>query len=268
MKLLVGADPELFIYKNDVPVSAYGLVPGTKESPFTVNKGAVQVDGMALEFNIDPADDEESFSSNISEVMETLRGMVSGYDVKATPVAEFGMEYILEQPVEAIMLGCDPDFNAWAGGVANESPDAETPFRTGAGHVHIGWTKGKKPYDLNHRKKCINVIKQMDFFLGLPSLFFDGDNKRRMMYGKPGCFRPKSYGVEYRVLSNKWLDSKDTVKWVFRNTKEGVERLFKGEKVFNMVDKSILLNLMAEKPDLHRVDRLLEKLDIEVPEAA
>jgi len=58
MKILVGCDPELFVKKDGVLVSAHGLVQGSKEHPFRVSKGAVQVDGMALEFNIDPAEDE------------------------------------------------------------------------------------------------------------------------------------------------------------------------------------------------------------------
>ena len=34
--------------------SAHGLVKGTKERPQTTDNGAVQVDGLALEFNTDP----------------------------------------------------------------------------------------------------------------------------------------------------------------------------------------------------------------------
>ncbi len=44
-------------------VTASGLViPDTaKEKPFPVTNGAVQVDGMALEYNIDPASTVEEF---------------------------------------------------------------------------------------------------------------------------------------------------------------------------------------------------------------
>lgn len=55
MSYLVGADPELFVSKAGVILSAFGLVGGTKKVPQKVERGAVQVDGMALEFNIDPA---------------------------------------------------------------------------------------------------------------------------------------------------------------------------------------------------------------------
>ena len=57
----VGADPEIFLGDADGGlVSAYGLIKGDKEHPFPVTNGAVQVDGMAAEFNIDPDRDWET----------------------------------------------------------------------------------------------------------------------------------------------------------------------------------------------------------------
>ncbi len=44
-----------------------------------------------------------------------------------------------------------------------------------------------------------------DLFLGLPSAGADKQGKRRELYGKAGRYRPTSYGIEYRVLSNYWL---------------------------------------------------------------
>ena len=54
-KILVGCDPEVFVKQNGVFKSAFGLIKGDKKNPQKIRNGAVQVDGMALEFNIDPA---------------------------------------------------------------------------------------------------------------------------------------------------------------------------------------------------------------------
>src|ERR1700754_112901 len=270
MSILVGADPELFAFNNESPVSAYGLIPGTKYEPFEIEHGAVQVDGMALEFNINPAATEDEFLNNLNSVMETLRSMVPGYNIRAVPVAEFGIEYIDAQPKEATELGCTPDFDAWAEGRVNDPPNAKLPFRTGAGHVHLGWvpTNDANIFSEEHMLDCVSVIKQMDFFLGLPSLFYDKGTKRRTMYGKPGCFRPKTYGAEYRVLSNQWLESDDLKRWVFRNVQAGMDRLRKGDLVYKRATPNILKSLMDEKPDLKRVQMILDRLEIEIPKAA
>lgn len=268
--LRVGADPEMFAYKGGYPISAYGLIQGDKENPFPVDGGAVQVDGMALEFNINPAETEDQFVSHLNKVISALRNMVPDYEVLATPVAEFGAEYIAQQPHAATHLGCNPDFDAWADGYINEPPNGKLPFRTGAGHVHVGWVESNDAniFDDAHITDCCNRIKQLDFYLGLPSLFFDKGIKRREMYGKPGAFRPKSYGAEYRVLSNAWLASDSLKRWVFRNTKVAMQRADEGDFAFKKVHHSILKNMMLPDPDLRRVRQIMEKLNIEVPEAA
>ena len=77
VKITIGADPEIFVTNKDGRFrSAHGLVPGTKTEPFRVNNGAVQVDGMALEFNIDPVETEDDFVTNITSVMQQMQEMV------------------------------------------------------------------------------------------------------------------------------------------------------------------------------------------------
>ncbi len=229
LKLLIGADPEVFVMQGGKFVSAHGLVEGTKDVPFAVDCGAVQVDGMALEFNIDPAANSKEFEHNISTVMSILDGMVPDHTLNPVPTATFGAEYMSQQPEEATEMGCDPDFNAWTGGDINPKPDSGADFRTGAGHIHIGWTKDVDINNPDHLEACITVVKQLDWSLGILSTLFDKDVKRRNLYGDWGAFRPKSYGVEYRVLSNAWLQDPRLVKWVYATVTSAVQRLYKGE---------------------------------------
>lgn len=241
MNIRIGADPEYFVKQNGVFVSAHGLVNGNKKNPLKVDKGAVQVDGMALEFNIDPAESEDEFFVNINTVFAQLKAMCPDHEHVIAPVADFPLEYINSQPLEARELGCDPDFNAWSG-LENVKPDAELPMRTASGHIHIGWAENMDKGDPNLYQDCRIVAKQMDFFLGLPSLFFDADERRRQMYGKAGCFRPKPYGMEYRTLSNAWLTSENLIKWAFRNARKGMEQVMQGnilEDQFGSVDEII-----------------------------
>lgn len=230
--ILIGCDPEVFVRKDGVFRSAWNLIKGDKQNPQKVHRGAVQVDGMALEFNIDPAADANEFALNVNTVLSIMKGMVPEYEVVATPVADFEQSYLDAQPEEAKELGCEPDYCGWTGKV-NPMPNAKLPMRTASGHVHIGWTQDEDPQDPSHQHRCHIVAKQMDYYLGLPSLLFDDNVRRRIMYGKAGAIRYKSYGVEYRTLSNAWLRSEALMKWVFNNAKKGVEAAMSGEFLFD-----------------------------------
>lgn len=229
MAYLIGTDPELFVTKGGILQSAFGLIKGDKRKPFKVNKGAVQVDGMALEFNTDPTADVDEFVTNIQEVMSQLQEMVPEYEFFIEPTAEFGKDYIEKQPQEAKELGCDPDFNAYTGEM-NEKPDGETGFRTAAGHLHIGWTENEDVNCPYHFDECREVVKMLDRYLGIPAEEIDKDEKRREMYGELGAFRPKPYGVEYRVLSNFWLKDERLMRWVFKKAQRAMDDLVSDRK--------------------------------------
>lgn len=225
MNILIGADPELFVKdRHGNLLSAWNMIPGTKKEPHKVEKGAVQVDGMALEFNIEPAIDEAMFIENINHVMAQMKNMIP-HEFFISPVAHFGHDYLKAQPVEALELGCDPDFNGWTGS-PNPRPDGDRPFRTASGHVHVGWDNGRDVHNPEYFFEAAAVAQQLDFYLGLPSLLVDADKTRRELYGKAGAFRVKPYGMEYRVLSNFWLSDPKLQGWVYRASKRAVEDMF------------------------------------------
>lgn len=232
-QLLIGADPEIFVSKNGQLVSAFGLIEGDKENPVKVKQGAVQVDGLALEFNIDPAATEQEFVSNIDTVMGILASMVPEHKFEIQPVAEFGFEYIKAQPEKAKELGCTPDYDAWKSAV-NPRPDGDRSFRTAAGHLHFGFIDScDAPItDQDFIDYCSSKVRELDFYLALPSLFYDADVQRRELYGKAGAFRPKVYGLEYRTLSNMWLKTTELKQWAYRASIEAWKRMESGISLF------------------------------------
>lgn len=209
-----GCDPEGFIFdtKKELYVSAAGLIPGTKESPHPVEGGAVQVDGMAAEFNTEPVSTFRDFNANIEKVIKQLTAMLpENHELRFVPSVVFDKKIFDASPEDAKELGCTPDFNAWEG-CPNPPPcDPDNPYlRTGSGHLHIGWPNA--PDDINneqHVMNCRDLVKQLDWFLGGWSVKIDTDATRRKLYGKAGACRYKPYGVEYRVLSNFWVTSRD-----------------------------------------------------------
>jgi len=214
MKLLLGADPEIFVEDKGTPISAHKMIKGNKQNPFLVKSGAVQVDGMALEFNIDPAATSDEWLHNIDTVLHILKGMIpEEYDMSELATAHFDPDYLKAQPRIARMLGCEPDFNAYTG-EQNPRPDEKVDFRTAAGHIHLGWGEDMDE-GVAHIEECTLLTKQLDIYLGVPSVLLDADQKRRELYGMAGSYRPKEYGMEYRVLSNFWIMSEELIKWVF-----------------------------------------------------
>jgi len=232
MRITIGCDPELFVTNKEGKFrSAYGLVPGTKENPFPVENGAVQVDGMALEYNIDPVDNVDDFVLYNQSVMAQLKDMVPEYNFAIVPSCRFNGNHFRRQPEEAKELGCTPDYNAYTM-KENPKPDNKTTMRTASGHIHIGFCEGADVNDPDHMIRCSVLVKQLDCFLGLPSLLWDGDTARRKMYGAAGAFRPKPYGVEYRVLSNAWLLSEERMRFVYNQTVAAVDNLIEGNRPF------------------------------------
>lgn len=259
-KILIGCDPEVFVKQKGIFKSAFGLIQGDKKNPLRVRNGAVQVDGMALEFNIDPASSEDEFCINVVDVLGQMKKMVPEFEVVATPVAHFTHEYMKEQPKEALELGCEPDFNGWTGNI-NPRPNADRPMRTASGHVHIGWTNNANIHDELHRSQAFYAAREMDFWLGLPSLFYDDDKERREMYGKAGCLRVKPYGFEYRTLSNAWLNSESLMRWVFRNAHKGIQSVMNG---ISLVDKYGDIQEIINQSNKKEALKIIKKENIEV----
>lgn len=221
----IGADPEVFMGKGTQFVSAHGAVPGDKLNPTKVENGAVQVDGMALEFNIDPAHSFEEFDNNLTSVQNTLKGMIGDHNFIEDVSVFFDEEFTKDIPAENLMLGCSADFNGWTM-QETPKPDGEALMRTAGGHVHVGGFFTSSPFQYPHYDHCGRLARLLDETLGVYSILWDKDDKRRSMYGQAGCFRPKKYGMEYRTLSNAWIFQPKLRLFVYESVKEALSLMF------------------------------------------
>lgn len=219
-----GADPEIFVSKNNKFKSAHGMVEGDKANPLRVEKGAVQVDGMALEFNIDPAENFEQFQNNLDVVQQQLKAMIGDHEFMTQSSVFFDQELFDAVPEENKELGCDPDFNAWTER-ENQKPEGSQLMRTAGGHVHVGGF-GQGVVDDYVFIVAAKLTRIMDETLGIYSLFWDHDDERRKMYGAAGAFRPKPYGMEYRSLSNAWIFKPQLVRFVYDGAVEALNKMF------------------------------------------
>jgi hypothetical protein len=264
MQYLVGADPELFIKNMSTGqfISAHDVIPGSKLLPQQVNYGAIQPDGVSAEFNIKPAKTHEEFSTNVFSVVNALTSIVrnklgADHSLVATPTAYFDVKYFRKLPAQAKALGCTPDYNVWTGTMNKVvAPSSRRPFRTGAGHIHVGWTEGASHEDSAHVTKCLRVVKQLDACMFVPSLLWDNDGKRRELYGKMGSYRIKPYGVEYRPLSNAWVFKPLLHKFIFETVRRACNALDDGDWLWNDWNASGRLHTIAEGGSLNDLDVL------------
>ena len=224
MKFLIGADPEFFIKKKyGGYASTVGLIGGSKWEPKKIDEDghAILEDNVAVEFNIKPASSFDEFRSSIHKVLDHIRGILPGYEFSKESAVSFPQEELMTP--EAQMFGCEPDFDAWRECV-NEKPCADDKnLRSAGGHIHVG-------SDLAISNP-VAVIRAMDLFLGVPSTQLDAGTLRRELYGKAGCFRAKSYGTEYRTLSNFWIFDDSLIQWAFDGTQRALEFVEKGNTI-------------------------------------
>lgn len=63
-------------------------------------------------------------------------------------------------------------------------PEGDRLFRTGAGHIHIGWGADIPVDNREHHEICASFVKMLDATVGLFMTCIDRDPRRRELYGK------------------------------------------------------------------------------------
>jgi len=210
----IGSDPEVFVTDpTGKVVPIIGLVGGSKEHPLPLGDGyAVQEDGVALEYNIPVCGTVADFTAAIEEGLRRSKAKLpAGYGTIIKPDHIFDRGQLTD-PL-AWVSGCDPDFSAWTmekrEGL-NYNAAAVPLARYCGGHIHISYPNAK---DMSPLTKTY-LVRVMDMLLGVPSRWLEGDSIRSQQFGTFGIYRPKSYGLEYRTMSNVWMTIPVLLKWV------------------------------------------------------
>lgn len=242
--ILIGSDPELFIYNKEKAeiVSAIPFIPGTKDAPYIIgDKGyALQTDNILAEFNIPPTNNVDEFVEHMNfmkgYIQEHLNKINPNLTLLHLPDGHLKEEYL--QHPQAKEIGCSEDYNAWKDGEVNPKP-AEFPgtLRTVGFHTHIGYKDPVAPLN-------IIIIKFMDLFLGVPSVIIEPKNERRQVYGSAGSFRHCRYGCEYRCLSGYFLKDDNLIRWAFNNTLKAIEEV---NKYLNDDEDSIDIDVLKDE---------------------
>lgn len=215
--LSLGSDPEFFIAtrEGDIVSSQTARVKGRKERPKPMALGHIHRDNVLVEINVPQAYNCDEWVHNHVKVLDCAESEISDNYNLVTIASHIMDPGELVSP-EALIFGCEPDFNAWNGGEINPQPDPCTDLRSASGHIHYGLRHPE--FELG-----LAVVRAHDCILGVPSVLMDSDTERRKLYGKAGAYRPKPYGVEARCLSNFWMRNEKLMAWAWRNAKRAVD---------------------------------------------
>lgn len=225
--ILLATDPELFTKKSATGLisSVAGLLGADKHNKRIFSDDIrIQEDNVLVEFDINPHETLAAFDDNIKRGIDACAEAVGavGHEIAYGVSSHiFTPEELASFHKDAFVFGCDPDYNALTG-MRNPKPEAADPgLRTGGGHIHIGYSKLRDVS--SDSQKILGVL--CDYYLGLPALLLDSDDRRKELYGKAGACRFKPYGIEYRVLSNFWIQNKENRAWAWEQAHKAYDMM-------------------------------------------
>ena len=213
--LSFGSDPEFMLVRDGRYFSAIEIIQGSIDNRINIKGHQFYWDNVLAECAVRPAIGSQKFIESLKECFDIFSKMVHPYKLKIQASQEYPDSEL--QSAEARIAGCKPDFCAYElKQVMPPTIEIESQsLRTCGGHIHLGSNKGALVSD---GYEPIVIVYLLDLFVGIPSLFLDQDKtsyNRRELYGQAGRYRVKSYGLEYRSLSNFWLTSPKLVKLIY-----------------------------------------------------
>lgn len=236
MKFTFGCDSEFFLFnskKGRYECAAEADVPGTKAKPHKLTHGTVQIDGTAVEIGTRPATSGYEFGYYLSQTLREVRELIpKHFKFMFRPSVTYEKKYWESIPETYKKLGCDPYFNALNSNF-EPSPVPKLPqFKSyGGGHLHLGWTKDQELTQSHFwdariiSRQCVEVLSKTRF------IWENGVQSSRSTFYNIHAYRPKSYGVEYRGLSNIWLNYPRLWPWLFDTAKAIYDRTLDGKYV-------------------------------------
>lgn len=227
-RVTMGCDPEFFFAIKGKTIGAEKILPkegleykpGTSEGPAGDGRHTVRgeknskviIDGIQAELN--PR--ANTCRANLgNEISACFREVYKKLESHPGVTAEFGQTVqITKEEMKSLdkaskQFGCTPSKNAYTEKNNVKIKDASRYYkRSAGGHIHLGHDGQehvKKTLE-NHKE----LVPMLDIIVGNTCVLLDkdpGNIERRKNYGKAGEFRTPPHGIEYRTLSNFWLQS-------------------------------------------------------------
>lgn len=271
----IGADPEIFLTDEDG-----NIVPSTEVIPKGdglkhLLYGKVVQDGIQVELNPMANSCRQMTAYYISTCFTLLQQELDKralegkkYSISKLSVVKLSKEQMKALPEKVLELGCKPSLNLYDSEAKVGVEGAKYPYRSGAGHVHLGdlprtiFFNAKKDYD-PYVKTSVDrraeLVQLLDIIVGNTCVLIDRDPlqvERRKHYGRAGEFRLPNHGLEYRTLSNFWLRDYALASFVFGMSRYAVMILHSSHKKLHTTS-----DFKQHSVDLSR--ELIESVDVD-----
>ena len=222
----MGCDPEFFFVDNSGKTTgAEKVLPekGLQYNPYNSTRADemsnIVIDGVQSELNPRPGACRANLGNEIAACFRVLQKTLAAkgsINVSFEPVVKLSREELHSLSEKSKVFGCAPSTNIYQ---QAESQIRVNPKRylkrSAGGHIHLGDGGSKK---INKALTNFDVmVPILDIIVGNTCVLLDRDpsnKERRKNYGRVGEYRPKSYGLEYRTLSNFWLRSYQLMSFV------------------------------------------------------
>lgn len=277
----MGCDPEFFFSKKGEVVGAervlskdgiiYDQKKARAEGRYTYDGGIytdrpnskIVIDGVQAElnprYNACRANLGNEIGACFRELYEQIRGD-KNLNVDFTPVVEISKKELESLSIKSRVFGCAPSMNIHTASKSKISVDPSVyRFRSAGGHIHLGLFEDRNSYDLKKKLEINKILMEtfnpnrlvpiLDIILGNTCVLIDRNElakERRKVYGKAGEYRLPPYGLEYRTLSNFWLQSYQLMSFVMGLARMGYLIVFNTLRSETDHYEKYILNLVNE----------------------
>lgn len=269
-----GCDPEFFFSNAAGVVESANVLP---ELGIDSGRGKIVIDGLQAELNPSANSCREVLGVSISQLFRTMSRNLAmqSPDIKpsfstAVTLTDADMEKLSDR---AKTFGCSPSQNLdkEVGGKISVDPSTYR-VRTAGGHIHLGeqseivWRDTALAHIFTEEQHRVNAVLKkpellvpvLDAIVGNTCVLIDRDpinKERRKVYGRAGEFRTPAHGLEYRTLSNFWLQSYTLFSMVFNLTRDAVNLFASSDEDNDFVEA------VMERIDMRQVTRAINEND-------
>jgi hypothetical protein len=267
----LGGDPEFFFNCNGAIIGSEKVLPengltydrnkkvaGTYDGAHTAGGGTTKIvrDGVQAELNPRPNTCRANLANEISQCFRQIALQLSK-DVRVdfTPVVKVSEEEFASLSEKSKEFGCAPSKNIY--GENKITVDArEYKYRSAGGHIHIGVLSNTHIKINKAIRDYERMVPLLDLIVGNTCVLIDRNpwnKERRKVYGRAGEHRTPAHGLEYRTLSNFWLQSYQLMSFVYGLTRLAVNIVANSysdyeydKELMNLVDKKDIVTAINE----------------------